>query len=87
MLSHLLISFPPGRGGGRARGAERRVRVCDCDKGPLGFVFYRRVSILQAGSAAAAREAAREAGSVAEAREAAREAERAGARRQHPTAH
>ena len=34
---HLLISFPPGRGGGRARGAERRVRVCDCDKGPFCF--------------------------------------------------
>ena len=35
LLSHLLISFPPGRGSGRARGAVRRVRVCDCDKGPL----------------------------------------------------
>ena len=35
MLSHLLISFPPGRGGGRARGAARRVRVCDCNEGPL----------------------------------------------------
>ena len=35
MLSHLLISFPPGRGSGRARGAVWRVRVCDCDGGPL----------------------------------------------------
>ena len=35
MLSHLLISFPPGRGSGRARGAVWRVRVCDCDEGPL----------------------------------------------------
>ena len=35
MLSHLLISFPPGRGSGRARGAAWRVRVCDCDGGPL----------------------------------------------------
>ena len=35
MLSHPLISFPPGRGGGRARGAAWRVRVCDCNEGPL----------------------------------------------------
>ena len=35
MLSHPLISFPPGRGGGRARGAAWHVRVCDCDEGPL----------------------------------------------------
>ena len=35
LLSHLLISFPPGRGGGRARGAAWRVRVCDCNEGPL----------------------------------------------------
>ena len=33
-----------GRGGGRASGAERRVRVCDCDKcdcdtGPLGLYY------------------------------------------------
>ena len=35
LLSHLLISFPPGRGSGRARGAVWRVRVCDCDGGPL----------------------------------------------------
>ena len=34
-LSHLLISFPPGRGSGRARGAAWRVRVCDCNEGPL----------------------------------------------------
>jgi len=43
-LSHLLISFPPGRGGGRERGARRRVRVCDCDEcdcdtGPLGLYY------------------------------------------------
>ena len=35
MLSHLLVSFPPRRGSGRARGAVWRVRVCDCDEGPL----------------------------------------------------
>ena len=34
-LSHLLISFPPGRGSGWARGAAWRVRVRDCDEGPL----------------------------------------------------
>ena len=28
-----------GAAGGRARGAERRVRVCDCDKGPLGLYY------------------------------------------------
>jgi len=35
LLSHPLVSFPPGRGGGRARGAVWRVRVCDCNEGPL----------------------------------------------------
>ena len=42
-LSHLLISFPPGRGSGWARGAAWHVSVCACDdeplKGPLGLYY------------------------------------------------
>ena len=39
LLSHLLISFPPGRGSGRARGAVWRVCASDCCQGPWACII------------------------------------------------